>query len=127
MKGCEARMRKRTISFVLRLSETEHARLMKDVRRTGLSREAFLRALISGYAPKPLPPLDYHAMIRELRAIGNNLNQLAAKAHATGHLDHASFQNEASDLRRTVMQIREAVTAPEPRSDLLKPPQVLSP
>ncbi|UUZ86515.1 plasmid mobilization relaxosome protein MobC [Paenibacillus sp. P26] len=29
--------------------------------------------------------------MRELHAIGNNLNQLAAKAHATGHLDRALF------------------------------------
>ena len=33
--------------------------------------------LVPGYIPKPLSPLDYHELIRELRAIGKNLNQLA--------------------------------------------------
>lgn len=111
-------MPKRTISFLLRLNEAEHVRLMTDVRQTGLSREAYLRALISGYVPRPLPPAEYYAVLRELRAIGNNLNQLAAKAHATGHPDCAIFQREADDLRSAIWQIREAVTAPEPRSGL---------
>lgn len=86
-------------------------------RWKGLSQEAFVRALISGYLPKPLPPLDYHTLIRELHAIGNNLNQLAAKAHATGHLDSAAFQHEADHLRRAVLHIRETVTAPERRAE----------
>jgi hypothetical protein len=64
---------------------------MKEVKQTGLSREAYIRALINGYIPKPLPPPDYFAMMRELHAIGNNLNQLAAKAHATGHLEGPLF------------------------------------
>lgn len=92
-------MPKRTISFLLRLNEAEHVRLMTDVRQTGLSREAYLRALISGYVPRPLPPAEYYEVLRELRAIGNNLNQIAAKAHATGHPDSAIFQREADDLR----------------------------
>lgn len=107
-------MRKRSISFLLRLSEPEYAHLMKEVEKTGLAREVYIRALISGYVPKPLPPPDYYAMMRQLQAIGNNLNQLAAKAHTTGHLDRAAFQQEADQLRRAVQHIQQAVTSPEP-------------
>ncbi|MFC4770075.1 plasmid mobilization protein [Effusibacillus consociatus] len=114
-------MRKRSISFLLRLSESEHARLMNEVKQTGLSREAYIRALINGYIPKPLPPPDYYAMMRELHAIGNNLNQLAAKAHSTGHLDRATFQQEADQLRRAVQQIQQVVTAPERRTEQATP------
>ncbi|MED4599738.1 MobC family plasmid mobilization relaxosome protein [Paenibacillus validus] len=111
-------MRKRSISFLLRLSESEHARLTREVEKTGLSREAYIRALINGYVPKQLPPLDYYAMIRELHAIGNNLNQLAVKAHTTGRLERAAFQEEADHLRRAVQHIQQAVTEPERRSEL---------
>lgn len=64
-------MRKRPISFLVRLDESEHKRLMREVKKTGLSREAYIRALINGFIPKPLPPLDYYAMMRELSAIGD--------------------------------------------------------
>lgn len=108
-------MRERRIKIMVRLNEQERERLVQQVKQTGLSQEAYIRSLINGYIPKPLPPLDYYTMLRELNAIGNNLNQLAAKAHATGHPDRNAFQRESEDLRRAIQQIQEAVTAPEPR------------
>ncbi|MEK3986344.1 MobC family plasmid mobilization relaxosome protein [Paenibacillus sp. FSL K6-3166] len=110
-------MRKRSISFLLRLNESEHARLMREVKRTSLSRESYIRALINGVVPKPLPSPDYYAMMRELNAIGNNLNQIAMRAHATGHLAQAVFQEEADRLRLVVQQIQQAVTEPERRGE----------
>lgn len=109
-------MRKRPIRIPLFVNNDEHARLQTSAKKSGLSQGGYIRSLINGYAPKPLPPPDYFAMMRELHAIGNNLNQLAAKAHAIGHLDRAIFQQEADHLRRAVLQIKQAVTAPEPRT-----------
>lgn len=109
-------MRKRSIRIQVWVNQEEVRRLQRQAQQSGLSREAYLRSLINGYVPKTLPPLDYYTMLRELHAIGNNLNQLAVKAHTTGHLDHATFQREADDLRHAVQQIQEAVTAPESRS-----------
>lgn len=110
-------MRKRKIAFLVRLSEKENEWLQKHVQETGLSREVFLRSLINGYQPKPLPPLDYYTLLRELQAIGNNLNQLAAKANATGHIDTTAFQYEANHLRGAVQEIQEAFTTPERRAE----------
>lgn len=56
-----------------------------------------------------------NAMIRELHAIGSNLNQIAARASATGHIDKEAFQCEVNWLRRTVLDIREAVIGPKKR------------
>lgn len=110
-------MRVRNIKIMVRLNEKERNHLVRQVKKSGLSQEALIRALISGYIPKPLPPLDYHALIRELRAIGNNLNQLAVKAHATGHLEREVFQQEADQLRHAILQIQKAVTEPERRTE----------
>jgi Bacterial mobilisation protein (MobC). len=55
-------------------------------------------------------------MTRELHSIGNNLNQIAAKANTTGHIDKTVFQYEANRLRKAVQDIMEAVTAPERRT-----------
>lgn len=111
-------MRKRAIRAQVWLTFEEDIRLQSNVTATGLSRESYLRSLINGYIPKQLPPIDYHALIRELHAIGNNLNQIAAKANATGHIDTTVFQYEATRLRRAVQEIQEAFTAPERRDGL---------
>ena len=109
-------MRKRGIPILIRLNTQEQQNLAKQVKKSGLSQEAFIRSLINGYMPKELPPPDYFSMIRELHAIGSNLNQIAAKANATGHIDTTVFQYEANRLKRTVQEIQAAVTAPERRN-----------
>ena len=109
-------MRKRGIPILIRLNAQEQQNLAKQVKKSGLSQEAFIRSLINGYMPKELPPPDYFSMIRELHAIGSNLNQIAAKANATGNIDTTVFQYEANRLKRTVQEIQAAVTAPERRN-----------
>ena len=110
-------MLKRSIKITFRLNTQECQRLKKQVKKSGLSQESYLRTLINGYVPKELPPPDYYTMIRELHAIGSNLNQIAAKANATGHIDRTAFQYEANRLRKAVLDIQAAVTSPERRSE----------
>ena len=74
-------MRKRNVAILFRLNKKEAEALDKKVKKSGLNREAYLRQLISGVVPRDAPPPDYYAMIRELHKIGNNLNQIAQKAH----------------------------------------------
>ena len=110
-------MRKRSIRIQVWLNQEENLRLQNNAKKAGLSRESYLRTLINGYVPKTLPPPEYHLMIKELHAIGNNLNQLAAKANATGNIDKTVFQYEANRLRKAVLDIQAAVTLPERRKD----------
>ena len=72
-------MRTRNRAVLLRLTDEELSRLRALVKRSGLSQEAYLRSLVAGLRPRDKPPPDYYAMTRELHAIGNNLNQIAAK------------------------------------------------
>jgi hypothetical protein len=110
-------MRKRNIQIIVRLNAKEQQHLAKQVKKSGLSQEAFIRTLINGYMPKELPPPDYYSMMRELYAIGSNLNQITAKANATGHIDRTVFQYETNRLRKAVLDIQAAVTSPERRKD----------
>lgn len=66
---------------MFRLNRKEAEALDKKVKKSGLSREAYLRHLINGVVPRDAPTPDYYAMMRELHQIGNNLNQIAQKAH----------------------------------------------
>lgn len=110
-------MLKRSIKITFRLNTQECQRLKKQVKKSGLSQESYLRTLINGYVPKEIPPPDYYTLMRELHAIGSNLNQIAAKANATGHIDRTAFQYEANRLRKVVLDIQAAVTLPERRNE----------
>lgn len=91
--------------------------LKQDAQSCGLSSMAYLRFLINGYAPKAQPSPDYYGMVKELHAIGINLNQLAACAnsqHWTKASD-AEYEENANALFRAILAIQAAVTLPEKR------------
>ena len=106
-------MRKRNIAILFRLNRKEAEALDKRVKKSGLSREAYLRQLINGLVPRNAPPPDYYSMMRELHRIGNNLNQIAQKAHVLNVIDVQRYDQEVRKFRQAVEQITEAVVLPE--------------
>lgn len=106
-------MRKRNIAILFRLNRKEAEALDKRVKKSGLNREAYLRQLINGLVPRNAPPPDYYSMMRELHQIGNNLNQIAQKAHVLNAIDVQRYDREVRKFRQAVEQITEAVVLPE--------------
>lgn len=80
-------MRKRNVRIQVWLSKKEAETFAKKVKRSGLSSSAYLRHLINGVIPRDAPSPDYYMMMREFHAIGNNLNQIAQKAHTLNVID----------------------------------------
>ncbi len=103
---------KRTVEIKVRLSPKEFEKLDNRVKRSRLSREAYLRQLIDGYLPTDAPPPDYYAMMKELYRIGNNLNQIAAKAHVLNVIDVQRYDGVVKEFERTVVNITHAVLLP---------------
>lgn len=58
----------------VRLNDEELSNLTNQVLKSGLSREKFLRLVLSGNIIKELPPIAYYDLIKELNDNGNNLN-----------------------------------------------------
>lgn len=106
-------MRKRNISFLFRLNQKEADAFRDRVKRSGLSQEAYLRQLISGKVPRDAPPPDYYSMMKELHKIGNNLNQIAQKAHTLNVIDVQRYDKVTREFEKTVRLITEAVILPE--------------
>ena len=107
-------MRKRNVAILFRLNRKEAEILDKKVKKSGLSREAYLRHLISGMVPRDAPPPDYYSMMRELHRIGNNLNQIAQKAHTLNVVDVQRYDRDMRMFEDTVKKITAAVILPEP-------------
>lgn len=98
---------------MFRLNRKEAEALDKKVKKSGISREAYLRHLITGVVPKDAPPPDYYSMMRELHKVGNNLNQIAQKAHTLNVIDVKRYDEAVREYETVVKLIMEAVVMPQ--------------
>lgn len=107
-------MRKRNVHIQFWLNRKEAETLTKKVSRSGLSREAYLRHLVAGVVPRDAPPPDYYSMMQQLYRIGNNLNQIAQKAHTLNVIDVQRYDAACRQFEDAVKTITEAVVNPQP-------------
>ena len=107
-------MNNRNYEIKVRLTQAEMVHLTRLVSASGLSRETYLRKLISGVVPREAPPPDFFDMVRELHYIGNNLNQIAMKAHALGVIDAKHYDDSVLLFEEAVQKILSAVLDPVP-------------
>lgn len=81
----------------IRLSEADDRHLREQVERSGLSTSTFIRKLIwSEKIPQRIPE-QMPALLRELSAIGNNINQIAKIANSSGRVYPEDIQ-EIEDM-----------------------------
>ena len=99
-------MRKRNVHIQFWLDKKEAEALGKKVKRSGLSREAYLRHLVNGVVPQDAPPPAYYDFMRELHRIGNNLNQIAKRVNSTGNL----YEEDVADLQERYGELWGAVS-----------------
>ena len=76
-------MRKRMIKISVRLNEQEHTHLKRLSEITGLKMEPLIRQLILGRDVKPRPPENLADLLRQISAVGNNINQIAKVANSS--------------------------------------------
>lgn len=105
-------MRKRNVQILFRLTEDEAELLYTLVKRSGRSKEAFLREMVKGYQLCEKPEPEFYQMMRELSAIGNRINQLAVKANALGFVDTPMLKEEAKRWHEFQIDIRKKYLLP---------------
>ena len=71
----------------IRFTKDELESLTKKSRKAGLSREGYCRRILNGATVKEAPSIDSMVMLRELKRIGYNLNEVLKKANAIGLID----------------------------------------
>ena len=106
-------MRKRNVQILFRLTEEEAEHLNELVRKSGRSKEAFLREMVRGYQLCEKPDPEFYRIMRELSAIGNRINQLAVKANALGFVDSQMLKNEALRWHKFQAAIEREFLRPE--------------
>lgn len=106
-------MRKRNVQILFRLDEDEAGQLYELVKKSGRSKEAFLREMVKGYRLCEKPDPEFYKMMRELSAIGNRINQLAAKANALGFVDAPMLREEAKKWHEFQIAVRKKYLLPQ--------------
>ncbi|MBR0597797.1 plasmid mobilization protein [Sinanaerobacter chloroacetimidivorans] len=107
-------MRKHNKTFHIRFTDKEYEKLCAMSERTGLPKSTCIRFLIAGLVPKDRPSADYYAMTKQLYRIGNLLNQIAARAHATGHIDSKRLKEALALFRKGLLELQDTAVMPEP-------------
>lgn len=102
-------MRKREKFVGLWLSDAEFQYLLKQCALSGLNTSALIRHCIMGVNIQPRPPDTYAALLRELSAIGNNVNQIAYWANATKDIGKAEIAEAAALVRQAWRLVKETL------------------
>lgn len=77
------------------LSPQEAKELKRKAKLCGITETAVIRVLLRGYEPREKTDSRFYETMRNLSAIGNNINQLAVKANALGFVDAPMLKAEA--------------------------------
>lgn len=97
----------------MRMNPADFQRLEKYAGYCQISKSEYIRLIINRYRPKIPPLYHYYEMTKELKAIGNNLNQIAREANETGYVDAWKYKEIAQMHFEKLAEIEQAVTGPE--------------
>ena len=98
-------MRKRNVQILFRLTEEEAEHLNELVRKSGRSKEAFLREMVRGYQLCEKPDPEFYKMMRELSAItmtcveADTFCEYQSETRATSLLPHGASGYPQSRVR----------------------------
>ena len=98
---------KRTVKKQFWFSKAEAQDLQKKAKKACLTEAALVRLLLRGYEPREKPDERFYDAMRELSAIGNNINQLAHQANARGAATGDEITEALLLVQQTARLVRE--------------------
>ena len=102
-------MARRNRKIDLRLNDTEFERLNNDVQKTGLSREEYLRSLITHSPIKTMPSKNLVEVLKILQQINNSMNLLFIKASSLNLIDATAYWENVESLKNTIRKLLEVM------------------
>lgn len=98
-------MTTRNCRFELRLSRNELSDLTRKARKARLTNAGFIRRAIRDQEVKEAPPVDVPILIREVRRVGYNIDQVLKIARAQDLVDVPQLRKALEENRALVKQI----------------------
>ena len=94
-------MRSRRIKKQIWLNDEEEYIMKCKSQAVGMNASDYIRHLIVGYKPKEKPSEQFYEEIKNIRNIGNNINQIARisnSRYSTSHDDYSYISKKLSDF-----------------------------
>ena len=101
---------RRTLEMKIRFTRGELDDLTKKSRKAGLSREGYCRRILNGAEVKEAPPVEVPVLIREVRRVGYNIDQILKLANAKGLLDVPRLRKALDENRDVEKLISDTYT-----------------
>lgn len=83
----------------VRLTKKELNMLNQKARTARITTSAFVRSAISGTEVYEAPTVDVMLLLRELRRVGYNVNQILRRANSSGIVDMPRFRKDMEEVR----------------------------
>ena len=103
-------MAERKYKLTVTLSEKDYARLNRLKKKTGLTTQAYFLKLFHEIQPKELPQADFYEVLKVLRQISINMNQIAAKANTIGFINAEAYWENSGRLQKAISEIKHQMT-----------------
>lgn len=96
--------------FELRLTNAERELLAAKAKKAGISSGEFVRKIICDTEVREAPTADVKELLRLMRRIGGNINQLLHRANTVGFVDTVQLRKDLAELRQARQAIMLAYT-----------------
>lgn len=104
-------MRKNNYKLTIWMNHAEIEKFNLLCEKYHVTKTQMIRSLINQTTP-PLPNKEMDEVINQLRYIGNNLNQIARSANASGEIDTLAYGQNVDMLYGVIVEIKEAISRP---------------
>lgn len=112
-RSAQAAGPRRTAKSLVRFTPDEFAVVAERARTCGRAPARFIREAALGAIPRERRSAANSELVRQLARIGNNLNQLAARAHAGAPVLEGAIESALLELLSAVRRLdSEAAPAP---------------
>ncbi len=91
------------------MNEQEYRHLKKQAELSGMRVDPFVRNLVAGVQLRPRPPDTFADLVRELSAIGNNINQIAYWANAQKSISEDEVAQATALVQQAMQLVKETL------------------
>ena len=105
-------MRNRTIKKQFWVNESEEKLLKDKSKNANISEADFLRNCINGFQVKEKPDENFYQVLKDLRGIAVNINQLARSSNRCGYYDGKEYNRDIQKISDFIIDIQEMYLSP---------------
>lgn len=105
------RVREKQVTFWM--TYDEYYKLRDRAEKVGLTISDLIRELVNGFEPREKPPEQFYDSIKQIRAVGNSLNQLARRANALGFIDELQYKKNFEQVNQFIIEIKKEYLLPK--------------